>query len=535
MGKTKSLAKLGLEEYGIHAPGQVLRNLSPVRLVEEAILRGEGALAQHGPLVVDTGDHTGRSPNDKFIVRQPSIEKEIWWGSVNRPIDPTCFENLLEKARQYLEGRDVFVFDGYAGADPSYRMPVRVLTEFAWHSLFAQNMFLPEKDAARMQSFSPGFVVIGVPGVLADPQRDGTTSSTFILVDLERRMALIGGTRYAGEIKKSVFSVMNYFLPRQGVLSMHCSANYGTDKNDVALLFGLSGTGKTTLSADPSRTLIGDDEHGWSDDGVFNIEGGCYAKVIRLDPQGEPEIYGTTRRFGTVLENVVYDRETRALDLDDDSLTENTRASYPLTQLHNVDVGGMAGQPKHVVFLTCDAFGVLPPISRLTEAQAMYQFLSGYTAKVAGTERGVTEPQATFSTCFGAPFMPLRPGVYAEMLGERIARHRSRVWLVNTGWTAGPSGVGHRMSLSHTRRIVAAALAGQLDEVETATDPVFGLQVPVAVEGVPQEVLSPRATWSDPAAYDAQAARLAEMFTQNFEQFADDVSAEVRAAGPRQG
>jgi len=381
-------------------------------------------------------------------------------------------------------------------------------------------------------SFEPTFLVWNVASLQADPAQDGTRTGTFILLDLAQRMVLIGGTQYAGEIKKSIFSVMNYYLPKQGVLSMHCSANYGESKDDVALFFGLSGTGKTTLSADPNRTLIGDDEHGWSDDGVFNVEGGCYAKVIRLSAEGEPEIYQTTRTFGTVLENVVCDPQTRRLDLDDERLTENTRSSYPLTQLHHVDLCGMAGHPRNIVFLTCDAYGVLPPISRLTEDQAMYHFLSGYTAKGAGTEKGVTEPKVTFSTCFGSPFLPLHPSVYARLLGEKMEKHNAKVWLLNTGWTGGPYGVGQRMKLAHTRRMVTAALAGELDNVDTWTDPIFGLQVPVHVEGVPDQVLRPRETWKNPADYDTKATQLADMFAENFKKYESGVEESVKAAGP---
>ncbi|HRC87199.1 MAG TPA: phosphoenolpyruvate carboxykinase (ATP), partial [Thermoanaerobaculia bacterium] len=407
-----------------------------------------------------------------------------------------------------------------------------VITEFAWHNLFARNMFIPETDGAKLTEFEPAFTVINAGSFLAEPALDGTASSTFILLDFEQRTVLIGGTVYAGEIKKSIFSVMNYLLPKHGVLSMHCSANYGRDREDSALFFGLSGTGKTTLSADPERTLIGDDEHGWSEQGIFNIEGGCYAKVIRLSAEGEPDIYATTKRFGTVLENVVLDPETRELDLNDDRLTENTRASYPLTQLPKVDLSGQAGHPKNIIFLTCDAFGVLPPISRLSEAQAMYHFLSGYTAKVAGTEKGVTEPTVTFSACFGAPFMPLHPGVYAKMLGEKIARHQARVWLVNTGWTGGPYGVGSRIKLAYTRRMVSAALAGELDAAPMRPG-TFGVMVPEALSGVPSEVLSPRDLWQDRDRYDQQAAKLAGMFHENFEKFASGVAPEVREAGPR--
>jgi phosphoenolpyruvate carboxykinase (ATP) len=522
----------GLDKLGISGARTVYWNLPPARLVEQAIQRGEAQLAAEGPLVCRTGQHTGRSPNDRFVVRDSSIDGDIWWGDVNKPFDREKLDALFARALEHVKDRDLFVFDGYAGADPRYRLNVRVITENAWHNLFARNMFIREENGAVLSSFEPNFTVLNVASLDADPQRDGTRTGTFILLDLAKRMVLIGGTVYAGEIKKSIFSVMNYYLPKQGVFPMHCSANYGATKDDVALFFGLSGTGKTTLSADPDRTLIGDDEHGWSDQGVFNFEGGCYAKVIRLSPEGEPEIYQTTRTFGTVLENVVMDPETRRLDLDDESNTENTRSSYPLTQLHQVDLGGQAGHPKNIVFLTCDAFGVLPPISRLTEEQAMYHFLSGYTAKVAGTEKGVTEPKVTFSTCFGAPFMPLHPGVYAGLLGEKMKRHDAKVWLLNTGWTGGPVGTGHRMKLSHTRRMVTAALGGELDNVETRVDPIFGLQVPKRVEGVPGEVLHPRETWKDPAAYDAKASQLADMFAENFKKYESGVSEEVKAAGP---
>ena len=526
------VSRHGLAAHGIEKPGTVYWNLPPAQLYEESIRRGETQLAAEGPLVGRTGEHTGRSPHDRFLVESGESAAKIWWGKVNKPFDPVKFESIRQRMLASLEGRDLFVFDGYAGTDPAYRLNVRVITELAWHNLFARNMFVREENGDALTGFEPGFTVLGVPSFKADPETDGTASSTFILVDLDRRMVLIGGTAYAGEIKKSIFSVMNYYLPQQGVLSMHCSANYGDDASDSALFFGLSGTGKTTLSADPGRVLIGDDEHGWGNDGIFNIEGGCYAKVIRLSPEGEPEIYATTKRFGTILENVVMHPETRRLDLDDDSLTENTRASYPIGHLARVDHGGRAGHPKNIVFLTCDAFGVLPPISSLSPAQALYHFLSGYTAKVAGTERGVTEPTATFSTCFGAPFMPLHPGVYAELLGQRIREHGSRVWLVNTGWTGGSHGDGSRIKLAYTRAMITAALKGNLDDVEKRVDRVFGLAVPEAVQGVPHEVLDPRATWSDPEAYDERARRLAKMFADNFQQFADGVSDEVLAAGP---
>jgi phosphoenolpyruvate carboxykinase (ATP) len=527
------ISKHGLNHHGIRNPSTVYWHLSTPMLYEQIVRRREGAIAHLGPVIVRTGDHTGRSPNDKFIVREPTSEADIWWSAVNCPIEQEKFDALLRRAQAYLQNRDVFVFDGYAGADERYRLPVRVITEYAWHGLFARNMFIRELDSDRLRTFVPQFTVINVPRFHAEPQFDGTNSQTFILVDFGKRLVLIGGTEYAGEIKKSIFSALNYYLPKDGVLSMHCSANYGAGKDDVALFFGLSGTGKTTLSADPERTLIGDDEHGWSDAGIFNFEGGCYAKVIRLDPEGEPDIYETTRRFGTILENVAYDSETRRVDLDDDSLTENTRASYPISQISNADPSGVAGHARHIVFLTADAFGVLPPISKLSRAQALYHFLSGYTAKVAGTERGVTEPSATFSACFGAPFMPLHPGVYARLLGDRIDQHGSRVWLVNTGWTGGYYGEGSRMKLAYTRRMVAAALSGELNEAETFSDPVFGLAVPASVEGVPDGVLNPRHTWSDREAYDNQAAKLARMFADNFEKYADGVSAEIRDAGPR--
>ncbi len=527
------ISRSGLERQGVTAARCVYWNLPAAQLYEHAVRRGEALVAAHGALVAGTGDHTGRSPNDKFVVQSGEAAAHVWWGLVNRPFEQERFDELRARMQAHWADRDLYVFDGYAGADPAYRMPVRVVTEMAWHNLFARNMFLREADGAVLAAFEPRFTVFSAPSLEADPTRDGTRSGTFILVDLEQHQVLIGGTEYAGEIKKSVFSVMNYYLPRQGVLSMHCSANYGRDRDDVALFFGLSGTGKTTLSADPTRTLIGDDEHGWSDAGIFNIEGGCYAKVIRLSAAGEPEIWATTRRFGTILENVAIHPETRELDLDDDGATENTRASYPIDQLANADLTGRAGHPRHIVFLTADAFGVLPPIARLSESQALYHFLSGYTAKVAGTERGVTEPEATFSTCFGAPFMPLHPGVYAGMLGERLRRHGARVWLINTGWTGGPYGEGSRIELASTRRMVAAALAGELDEVPVAPDPIFGLSIPERVPGVPLGVLQPRSTWRDPAAYDERARRLARMFVENFRQYEAGVSEAVRAAAPR--
>ena len=527
------ISSFGIDRQGIAEAGTVYWNLPAARLAEMAVRRGEAKLASEGPLVCLTGAHTGRSPQDKFVVADPAIDGEVWWGDVNRKFERERFAALRGRVFDYLAGKDLFVFDGYAGADPRYRLPVRVVTEYAWHNLFARNMFLRETDAARLAAFEPGMTVVDAALFQAEPERDGTRSSTCILLDLAHRLVVIAGTRYAGEIKKSVFSVMNYLLPKQQVLPMHCSANYGASRDEVALFFGLSGTGKTTLSSDPGRTLIGDDEHGWSADGVFNVEGGCYAKVIRLSREGEPEIYETTRRFGTVLENVVCDDETRLLDLDADTHTENTRSSYPLSQLDHVDLGGCAGHPKHIVFLTCDALGVLPPISRLSEEQAMYHFLSGYTARVAGTERGVSEPKVTFSTCFGSPFLPLHPSVYSQMLGERLGRHRAKVWLINTGWTGGPHGTGQRIKLGYTRRMVQAALAGELDGAPTWTDPIFGLAVPERVAGVPDGVLRPRDSWKSAADYDEKASQLADMFAANFEKYESGVTEAVKAAGPR--
>jgi phosphoenolpyruvate carboxykinase (ATP) len=500
-------------------------------LYEEAIRRREGRLAHLGPLVVRTGQYTGRAPNDKFIVREPSSVDKVWWGKVNRPMEPDSFEALRRRLLAYLQGKDLFVQDCFAGADPDYRLPIRVITETAWHSLFARDMFIQAKRE-ELAVHVPQFTVLHVPNFHALPELDGTHSEVFVIINFGQRLVLVGGTQYAGEIKKSIFTVLNYLLPQQSVLSMHCSANIGAE-GDVAIFFGLSGTGKTTLSADPARTLIGDDEHGWSDRGVFNFEGGCYAKVIRLSAQAEPEIYATTRRFGTILENVAFDSLTGRLNLDDDSLTENTRAAYPITHIPNATREGVGGHPTNIIMLTADAFGVLPPIARLTPAQAMYHFLSGYTAKVAGTEKGVTEPQATFSTCFGAPFMALAPTVYAGLLGEKIARHKVNVWLVNTGWSGGTYGVGKRMAIAHTRAMVHAALGGALNDVPTTPDPTFGIAVPRACPDVPAEVLDPRTTWADPAAYDAQARKLAAMFAENFATYAEQVAPEVRAAGPQ--
>jgi phosphoenolpyruvate carboxykinase (ATP) len=487
-------------------------------------------LSEHGALVFFTGAHTGRSPNDKFIVREPSSEGRLWWGKVNRPMDESAFDDLHARLITYLEGRDVFAIDCHAGADPRYRLRLRIITEKAWHSLFSRHVLLPAVDAGAGRE--PEFTIIDAPGFRADPGAHGTNSEVFITLNFKRRMVLIGGTAYAGEIKKSVFTILNYLLPLRNVLPMHCSANVG-EGGDTALFFGLSGTGKTTLSSDPERRLIGDDEHGWSDDGVFNFEGGCYAKMIRLSAEAEPQIHATTRRFGTVLENVSVDPHSRRLDLDDDSVTENTRGAYPLSFIDNVVPSGQAGHPRTIVMLTADAFGVLPPIARLTADGAMYHFLSGYTARLAGTERGVTEPRATFSTCFGAPFLPLPPSLYARLLGERIATHGTRVWLVNTGWSGGAYGVGARVRIPHTRAMIRAALDGRLDRIATRRDPIFNVDVPMTCPDVPERLLQPRETWANAAAYDEQAARLAGMFTDNFAAFANDVTPGVRSAGPR--
>ena len=520
---------IDLVAHGVSAK-KVWANLASPSLYEHAIRRSECQLTDHGALVVNTTPHTGRSPKDKFVVEEPGSADHIWWDK-NDKMAPEKFARLLTDVRQHLTDQsEVFVQDLFGGADPTYRLPVRFITPNAWQALFVRNMFI-RPAATDLAGFAPSFVVYHAPEFQADPAVHGTRSSTFIALNFATRTILIGGTRYAGEMKKSIFTVLNYLLPQQGVLPMHCSANVGPT-GDPAIFFGLSGTGKTTLSADPARRLIGDDEHGWSDRGVFNFEGGCYAKVIRLSKEGEPEIFAASHMFGTVLENVVLDETTRQVDFMSDKVTENTRASYPIHFIPNFEPAGQASHPQNVVFLTADAFGVMPPIARLTPEQAMYHFLSGYTAKVAGTERGVTEPSATFSACFGAPFLPLHPGVYAKMLGEQLAKHRARVWLVNTGWTGGPFGVGTRMKLGYTRAMVTAALAGGLDGASYRKDPTFGFEVPTAVPGVPPEVLDPRATWKDRAGYDAQAAKLAGMFRDNFKTFASGVADAVTKAGP---
>ncbi|WGF86991.1 phosphoenolpyruvate carboxykinase [Marinivivus vitaminiproducens] len=522
------ISRIGLEKHGLSGVGRANWNWPAAVLVQAAIARGEGHIVEEGAFAAETGAFTGRSPNDKYIVDHPSIHDTIDWGKVNRPISREHAAGLRRKITEYMTGREVFVQDLHAGADPEYRLNVRVVTCTAWHNLFARNMFIgPERD--QLSDFDPDFTVIQAPEVKADPKADGTASETFIVVDFVEKVILIGGTLYAGEIKKSIFGVLNYILPDRGVMPMHCSANIGPD-GDVAVFFGLSGTGKTTLSADASRTLIGDDEHGWSPRGVFNFEGGCYAKVIDLSPKAEPEIYAASRRFGTILENTVFDPQTGIVDFADGSRTQNTRSSYPLSFIPNASATGLASHPKNIVMLTADAFGVLPPLSQLSPEQAMYHFLSGYTARVAGTERGVTEPQATFSTCFGAPFMPRHPSVYAGMLGDLMRTHGTKCWLVNTGWSGGGYGEGSRIRLAYTRAMVRAALAGKLADTEMAVDPHFGLRIPQICPDVPSDILAPRQTWNDPNAYDGKARELAKRFEANFRQFEGYVSNDVRSA-----
>jgi phosphoenolpyruvate carboxykinase (ATP) len=522
-------ARVDLSEHGIHATGEVYRNPTTSQLYEHALGRGEARLAEGGSLAVDTGRHTGRSPKDKFVVREPGSAERIWFGDVNAEIAEEHFEGLREKVTAYLSERDtLYVVDAFAGADPAHRINVRVVTDRPYHALFAATMFI-EPTEEELAEFEPQAVVLHAPALEADARTDGTRSATFVVLHPSRAEVLIGGTFYGGEIKKSIFTVMNDRLPLEGVLPMHCSANVGDDGR-VAVFFGLSGTGKTTLSADPERHLIGDDEHGWGDQGVFNFEGGCYAKVIRLSAEAEPEIYRTTRTFGTILENVVID-ERGVVDLDDDSKTENTRAAYKLERIDNALPAKRAGHPSSVIFLTADAFGILPPIARLSRDQSLFYLLSGFTAKLAGTEIGVKEPQPTFSACFGAPFLPQPPAVYARMLGEKLDRHRPGVWLVNTGWTGGSYGEGSRMPIAATRALLRAALAGELDAVEYRQDPVFGFDVPVSVPGVDAKLLDPRSTWRDADAYDRRARELARMFRDNIAKF--DVSEAVAAAGPR--
>ena len=506
-----------LSTSGIRYPRRVLWNLSTAALTQEAVFRGEATLAHGGPIVVRTGEFTGRSPKDKYIVEEPNTGGEVWWGTHNQPFSPEQYDRLRWRLTAYMQNRELFVQDCFAGADPDFRLPLRVITTTAWQSLFARNMFIRTRDETRLTEHEPQFTVIAAPSFRAAPDQDGTRSEVFVIVNFERREILIGGTAYAGEIKKSVFSVMNWLLPERGVLPMHCSANYGADEDDLAIFFGLSGTGKTTLSADRGRTLVGDDEHGWGENGVFNFEGGCYAKVIRLSREGEPEIHATTRRFGTILENVKVREETRRLDLDSAEFTENTRASYPVTHIPSASRTGCGGQPRVVLMLTADAFGVLPPISRLTPEQARYHFVSGYTAKVAGTERGVSEPQATFSACFGAPFMTRRPEVYAELLGRRLEERRVKCYLVNTGWAGGPCGASPRMPLALTRTLVRAALDGSLEKTAYRREPIFGLEVPKECPGAPPEILDPGRSWKDADAYRRQARTLLGMFEENTE------------------
>ena len=523
------VSRHGLEHHGLANWAAGHWNLPAPDLYEQALGRGDARLAAGGPLVVLTGRHTGRSPKDRFIVDQPATRDAVDWGGVNLALSEASFDRLHGKISAFFQRRELFVQDVHAGADPDHRLAVRVVSDSPWHSLFARNMFLRPSDG-ELADFVPDFTVLHAPTLHAEPELDGTNSGSFVVLNFARRLVLIGGTVYAGEIKKSVFSVLNFLLPERDVLPMHCSANVGA-AGDTAIFFGLSGTGKTTLSADASRTLVGDDEHGWSDTGVFNFEGGCYAKVIRLSRTAEPEIYATTERFGTILENVVMDPVTRALDLDDERHTENTRASYPIDFIANASASGRAAPPKTIVMLTADAFGVLPPISRLTPAQAMYHFLSGYTARVAGTEKGVSEPSATFSTCFGAPFMPRHPSVYARMLGDKMAAAGADCWLINTGWSGGAYGVGQRMAIGHTRAMVHAALDGRLAGVATRAHPDFGLMIPEACPEVPAEVLDPKATWSDQAAYDLTARELARRFEANFKQYEPFVDDAVKAAG----
>jgi phosphoenolpyruvate carboxykinase (ATP) len=528
-------ADYNLSNHGISNLRLGYWNLPTEALYEEAIFRNEGSTVFGGPFVAFTGKHTARSANDKFVVRHVDSENNIWWGVYNRPFDQEKFEVLYDRMLGFLQGRDVFVQDVYGGADENYRLPVRIVTELAWHSHFVRNMFLLPQSLEEYKRFVPEFTIIAMPSFKGMPSVDSTPSETFICLSFEKKMAIIGNTAYAGEIKKSVFTILNYLLPLEGVLSMHCSANVNpADSNDVALFFGLSGTGKTTLSADPTRRLIGDDEHGWSDEGVFNFEGGCYAKVIGLSESAEPEIYATTKKFGTILENVPFDPITRLIDLDDESITENTRASYPLEFIANAVPEKKAGHPRNVILLTCDASGVMPPIARLSPDQALYQFISGYTSKIAGTEVGLgKEPEITFSACFGGPFMVHHPYKYAELLKRKIERYGARCWLVNTGWVGGPYGVGKRISIRHTRALLNAALSGKLDDVTYKQDPIFGFEVPEHCPGVPDEVLEPSSSWSDKKEYDRRYKDLAMRFRQNFGKFESQTPREVVDAGPR--
>ncbi len=527
-------ADYGLETLGLSNLNKVYWNLPPEALYEEVIFRGEASISHQGPIVVNTGKHTARAASDKFIVREATTEENIWWGQYNRPFSAEKFDELFARLQGYLQGRDIFIQDCYGGSDPDYRLPVRIITEAAWHSLFARNMFIKPESAEEYRRFAPEFTVIAAPGFKSFPQIDQTPTETFIVLNFAQKLCIIGNTGYGGEIKKSVFTLLNYLLPlRDGVMTMHCSANVGKS-GDVALFFGLSGTGKTTLSADPNRGLIGDDEHGWSDNGVFNFEDGCYAKVIELSPTAEPQIYACTRRFGTVLENVVFDPVSRNIDLDDDSLTENTRAAYPLTFIENAVPEKRGGHPKNIIFLTCDASGVMPPIARLTVEQAMYHFISGYTSKIAGTEVGLRdEPEITFSACFGGPFMVHKPAFYAELLRRKIERYGVKCWLVNTGWVGGPYGVGKRISIKHTRSLLSAVLTGGLDQVEFYTDPVFGFEVPKTCPDVPEDVMFPSRSWQKETEYWKKYKQLASRFIDNMKKFEMDTPREVMAAGPK--
>ena len=526
-------SEYGLANHGLTNLRCAYWNLPVPALYEEIAFRAEGRVARHGPMVVNTGRHSGRAAQDKFIVREPSSEDDVWWGEYNRPIAPEAFETILGRMLGFLQGRDVFVQDCEAAAQPEYRLPIRVVTERAWHSLFVRNMFGKPAGREAYRNHVPEFTIVAAPDFHAWAPIDSTRTGTFIALDFSRKLCLIGGTEYAGELKKSVFTVLNYLLPLEGVLSMHCSANVGED-GESALFFGLSGTGKTTLSADPARRLVGDDEHGWSDEGIFNLEAGCYAKVIRLSPASEPQISAAAGRFGALLENVVYDPVTRRVDLDDNRLTENTRASYPLTFLDNAVPDRRAGHPRAVLLLTCDAQGVLPPLARLTPEQALYHFVSGYTSKIAGTEAGSgADPEITFSTCFGAPFMVHRPWVYAELLQRKIERYGASCWLVNTGWVGGPFGVGRRISLSHTRALLGAALSGALDDVEYAVDPVFGFDVPTSCPGVPGDELLPALAWGSEADYLQRYHELAARYVGNFKRLADGCPPELALAGPQ--
>lgn len=523
-----------LKNHGLVYLDKVYWNLPEEALYEEIVFRNEGKITKHGPILVNTGKHSARAANDKFIVKEESTEKNIWWGEYNRPITTEKFNQVLARVQAYCQDEEVFIQDCYAGADPEYKMPIRVITEKAWHSLFARNMFITTDNQDELKKFMPEFTVICVPGFILDPRIDGTRTETGILLNFDQRMAIIANTSYGGEIKKSIFTVLNFLLTFEDVLPMHCSANIGK-QDDVALFFGLSGTGKTTLSADPKRKLIGDDEHGWSSEGVFNFEGGCYAKVIRLSEEHEPQIYETTRRFGTILENVVYDPVSRRIDLDDDILTENTRASYPVEFIPNIISDGyVQSHPKNIIFLTCDASGVLPPIAKLNPAQAQYHFISGYTSKIAGTEIGLgIEPQITFSACFGAPFMVRHPFDYAQMLKERMLKHNVNVWLVNTGWVGGAFGVGKRISIRHTRNLLNAALDGELEKVEFRKDKLFGFDVPTTCPEVPEDVLDPSTSWGNEKEYWKKYDALAARFIENFKLFEEGVTEEVKKAGPK--